>query len=197
MSRRSETSRGDSIDAALDAFARGEPVCIHDADDREGETDFIYPAGAVTPAAVARLRNDAGGLVCVAVSHAVAETFALPFLQETLDHPAAAEHNLVYDDRSSFSLSVNHRETETGITDEELSELTELLEPHVRSEDGRDVKIEPAVVFEVGYEEIQRSPTTASGYALRFPRFLGVRADLDPDGADSLDRIERLADESD
>lgn len=119
MSRRSETARGDSIDAALDAFARGEPVCIHDADDREGETDLIYPAGAVTPAAVARLRNDAGGLVCVAVSHAVAETFDLPFLQETLDHPAAANHDLVYDDRSSFSLSVNHRETETGITDED------------------------------------------------------------------------------
>jgi DNA ligase-1 len=82
----------------------------------------------------------------------------------------------------------------TGITDERLAELTALLEPHVRAEDGTDVDLEPAVVFEVGYEEIQTSPSTSSGYALRFPRFVGVRDDKDPDGADSLRRVERLAD---
>jgi len=82
----------------------------------------------------------------------------------------------------------------TGITDEELAELTALLEPHVRSEDGKDVRIEPAVVFEVGYEEIQPSPRYSSGYALRFPRFLGVREDKSPADADSLERVERLAD---
>ncbi len=80
----------------------------------------------------------------------------------------------------------------TGITDEKLAELTELLEAHVRTQDGRDVDVEPAVVFEVGYEEIQTSPTYTSGYALRFPRFLGVRHDKDPADADSLERIEAL-----
>jgi DNA ligase-1 len=82
----------------------------------------------------------------------------------------------------------------TGITDEELDELTDLLEPHVRSQDGAELDVEPAVVFEVGYEEIQPSPTYSSGYALRFPRFLGVRDDKDPADADSADRVERLAD---
>jgi len=82
----------------------------------------------------------------------------------------------------------------TGITDEELAELTELLEPHVRSQDGQAVDVRPEVVFEVGYEEIQTSPTYSSGYALRFPRFLGVREDKDPEDADSLERVERLAD---
>ena len=83
----------------------------------------------------------------------------------------------------------------TGITDETLAELTDLLEPHVRSENGQTVEIEPAVVFEVGYEEIQSSPTYSSGYALRFPRFVGVREDLDIDDADSLERVERLAEQ--
>ncbi|NEU56808.1 ATP-dependent DNA ligase LigA [Halorussus sp. MSC15.2] len=83
----------------------------------------------------------------------------------------------------------------TGITDEELADLTELLEPHVRTQDGQEVEIAPKVVFEVGYEEIQASPTYSSGYALRFPRFLGVREDKDPENADSLERVERLADE--
>ncbi|QSG02670.1 ATP-dependent DNA ligase LigA [Natranaeroarchaeum sulfidigenes] len=81
----------------------------------------------------------------------------------------------------------------TGITDETLADLTDLLEPHIRSEDGQTVEIEPAVVFEVGYEEIQSSPTYSSGYALRFPRFVGVREDLDVEDADSLERVEGLA----
>ncbi|WP_458204804.1 ATP-dependent DNA ligase LigA [Haladaptatus sp. NG-SE-30] len=82
----------------------------------------------------------------------------------------------------------------TGITDDELAELTELLEPHIATQDGQVVDITPNVVFEVGYEEIQRSPTYSSGYALRFPRFLGVRDDKTPEDADSLERVERLAD---
>ncbi|MFB6220021.1 MAG: ATP-dependent DNA ligase LigA [Halolamina sp.] len=81
----------------------------------------------------------------------------------------------------------------TGITDERLAELTELLEPHVVSEKGQTVSFRPEVVFEVGYEEIQVSPTYGSGYALRFPRFVGVRADKSPDDADSVERVKRLA----
>jgi len=80
----------------------------------------------------------------------------------------------------------------TGITDETLDALHERLEPHIRSESGTDVDIEPAVVLEVGYEEIQRSPTYDSGYALRFPRFVAVRGDKAPEDADSLERVERL-----
>ena len=109
-------STGD-VERAVAAVRRGEPVLIHDAADREGETDLVYPAGAVTPEAVARMRNDAGGLVCVALSDAVARAFELPYRQDIMDHPAAADHDLGYDERSSFSLTVNHRDTYTGITD--------------------------------------------------------------------------------
>ncbi|UIO98968.1 ATP-dependent DNA ligase [Halobaculum sp. CBA1158] len=84
----------------------------------------------------------------------------------------------------------------TGITDERLAELTDLLEPHVRSESGQTVRFAPEVVFEVGYEEIQTSPTYDSGYALRFPRFVAAREDKSPADADSLNRVERLADEN-
>jgi 3,4-dihydroxy 2-butanone 4-phosphate synthase len=106
-----------SVERAVEAVRRGDPVLVHDAADREGETDLIYPAGAVTAEAVARMRNDAGGLVCVALSDGVAEAFELPYQQAVLDHPAAADHDLGYDERSSFSLTVNHRDTYTGITD--------------------------------------------------------------------------------
>ncbi|RKS80819.1 3,4-dihydroxy-2-butanone 4-phosphate synthase [Haloarcula quadrata] len=122
MSRSEETAvDADSVADAVAAFARGEPVLIHDAADREGETDLVYPAGAVSPDAVARMRNDAGGLVCVALSDRVAEALELPFMQEVLSHPTAADHDLAYDERSSFSLTVNHRDTFTGITDDDRS----------------------------------------------------------------------------
>ncbi|MFW5935271.1 MAG: 3,4-dihydroxy-2-butanone-4-phosphate synthase, partial [Halolamina sp.] len=102
------TDAVDAVEAARAAFARGEPVLIHDAADREGEVDIVYPAAAVDPDAVSRLRNDAGGLICVAISDGVADAWELPFLADALDHPATEAGHLEYDDRSSFSLPVNH-----------------------------------------------------------------------------------------
>ncbi len=80
----------------------------------------------------------------------------------------------------------------TGFTDEDLDRLTETFEDLVVQGDGMEVEFEPKVVFEVGYEEIQTSPEYDSGFALRFPRFLGVRRDKDVKDVDSLGKLERL-----
>ena len=104
---------------AVEAFRSGQPVLIYDNDDREGEVDLVYPASEITAKDISRLRNDAGGLICVALSHQVTESFDLPFLHEIIDHPSGEDHDLEYDDRSSFSLPVNHRQTNTGITDQD------------------------------------------------------------------------------
>ncbi|MFC5368133.1 ATP-dependent DNA ligase [Salinirubrum litoreum] len=82
----------------------------------------------------------------------------------------------------------------TGYTDAELQELTDRLEESVVARDGRDVTLDPDLVLEVEYEEIQSSTTYDSGFALRFPRFLGIREDLAPTDADSLDRVQSLYD---
>ena len=132
----------DPAERAITAFARGDPVLVHDAADREGETDLIYPAGAVTPAAVAQLRNDAGGLVCVALSDAVASAFDLPFTREIVDHPAADGDELAYGDRSSFSLTVNHRDTYTGITDDDRSRTITALGHAAAAPDDTDFTAE-------------------------------------------------------
>ena len=81
----------------------------------------------------------------------------------------------------------------TGITDEQLSELTNLFSQYIISEDGKTIELQPAVVFEIAYEEIQKSPHYASGYALRFPRLVRVRFDKTPEDADSVERVEWLA----
>jgi DNA ligase-1 len=82
----------------------------------------------------------------------------------------------------------------TGYSDEELHELTDRLEDLIVARDGRDVSLDPELVLEVEYEEIQSSTTYDSGFALRFPRFLGIREDLGPTDADTIDRVESLYD---
>jgi 3,4-dihydroxy-2-butanone 4-phosphate synthase len=127
---------------ALEAFRDGDPVLVHDFADREGETDIVYPAAAVGPEAVARLRNDAGGLICVAVPDRIADVFELPFLATELDHPATDDHP-AYDDRSAFSLPVNHRDTYTGITDRDRSRtVIELAEAAQSADDDPEYNID-------------------------------------------------------
>jgi len=77
----------------------------------------------------------------------------------------------------------------TGFTDESLAELTEMFRELIIMEKGMDVEIKPAVIFEVAYEEIQKSPNYSSGYALRFPRMVAVRYDKSLEEADSLVRV--------
>ncbi len=82
----------------------------------------------------------------------------------------------------------------TGLTDEQFKEMTKALEPLILAEKGKQVKIKPKIVIEVAYEEIQKSPTYSSGYALRFPRLVQVREDKGPEDASDIDFITKLYD---
>ncbi len=80
----------------------------------------------------------------------------------------------------------------TGLTDEALSDLTEMFRDMIVVEKGMEVELKPAVIFEVAYEEIQKSPNYSSGYALRFPRLVTVRDDKSLEEADTLERVTSL-----
>ncbi|MDD1749707.1 MAG: ATP-dependent DNA ligase [Methanothrix sp.] len=80
----------------------------------------------------------------------------------------------------------------TGFSDEVLAELTDMFRELILLEKGMEVEIKPAVIFEVAYEEIQKSPNYSSGYALRFPRMVAVRDDKSLEEADSLERVVSL-----
>lgn len=77
----------------------------------------------------------------------------------------------------------------TGLSDDDLAAIYDLLKDLVIAEKGKEVVLEPAVVFEVGYAEVQKSPNYASGYALRFPRFVRVREDK---GVDEVETVEGM-----
>ncbi|WP_456474687.1 ATP-dependent DNA ligase [Candidatus Pyrohabitans sp.] len=80
----------------------------------------------------------------------------------------------------------------TGITEEQLEEFTSLLRPLIEFEEAGEVRLKPSVVVEVAYQEIQRSPNYASGFALRFPRVVRIREDKSPAEADTVQRIRTL-----
>lgn len=80
----------------------------------------------------------------------------------------------------------------TGISDERLKELTHRFRELILREEGKQVQLEPRVVFEIAFEEIQKSPNYSAGYALRFPRLVRVREDKSPEDADTIDRVEDL-----
>lgn len=117
----------DSVKRGIEYVKKGKLVLIYDAEDREGETDFVIPASFMTPQRVAYFRNEAGGLICVAIHSGAADRLGLPLMSDILrnvNSKFSSLRNLVegkgdlsYDKRSSFSLWVNHRETFTGITD--------------------------------------------------------------------------------
>lgn len=78
----------------------------------------------------------------------------------------------------------------TGISDEMLDILYDMLKDIVISESKNTVTFEPDTVFEVGYAEIQKSPTYEAGYALRFPRFIRLRDDKSVEEIETLQSIE-------
>jgi len=77
----------------------------------------------------------------------------------------------------------------TGFSDEQLAEVYDLLKETVISTSKKEVTFEPTLVFEVGYSEIQTSPTYEGGFALRFPRFIRIRDDKDIQDIETLDGI--------
>ncbi|MDD5177849.1 MAG: ATP-dependent DNA ligase [Candidatus Nanoarchaeia archaeon] len=104
---------------------------------------------------------------------------------------------------SSFILSCKEKDkfleigrVGTGIKekDSELTfvSLTKMLKPNIIKEKGSVVELKPKIVVEVNYEEIQRSPTYNSGYALRFPRVTRIRYDKSINDINNIDDVKRI-----
>ena len=96
---------------------------------------------------------------------------------------------------SSFDLACKGYDGELLEKAEEgtsFEEMTNLLKPLIKSEKGKHVTVKPKIVVEINYEEIQKSPTYSSGYALRFPRLVSLRIDKPVDEIADIDMVEEL-----
>ncbi len=108
---------------------------------------------------------------------------------------------------SSFVIAIRDPETNsfveigrvgTGIKEKveegvSFEQLTQLLQPLIIEEKGKEVKVRPEIVIEVDYEEIQKSPTYSSGFALRFPRLVKLRTDRSSEDINTVEDVAVLA----
>ena len=84
---------------------------------------------------------------------------------------------------------VNIGKAYSGVTDEEINQLTELFLKIAVQQWGRVFAVRPQVVLEIACDQIQKSNRHASGYAMRFPRIKRIRWDKKIEDADRLARV--------
>lgn len=80
----------------------------------------------------------------------------------------------------------------SGLTDAEIQEHTDYFLKHTVENYGARRTVEPTVVLEVAFNNIQRSTRHESGYALRFPRILRIRRDKAAEDIDTLERVREI-----
>jgi DNA ligase-1 len=94
------------------------------------------------------------------------------------------------DEESSELLTLG--KTFKGLTDQEMEEMTQRLLKIALRQEGHRVDVQPSIVVEVAYNEIQESPTYKCGMALRFARITRIREDKSPEEADTIQRVRRI-----
>ncbi len=80
----------------------------------------------------------------------------------------------------------------SGLTDAEIREFTDYFLAHTVEDRGFRRIVEPKIVLEVAFNNIQRSGRHESGFALRFPRILRIRPDKTAEQIDTLERVGEL-----
>jgi len=79
-----------------------------------------------------------------------------------------------------------------GLTDAEFRAMTDRLQAIATHTDGNVVFVEPRVVVEVLFTDLQKSPTYRAGLALRFARIARIRDDKAAADADTIQHLRVL-----
>jgi DNA ligase-1 len=82
----------------------------------------------------------------------------------------------------------------SGLTDDEFKRIDGEIRAHTVEKFGPVRTVKPTLVFELGFEGIQRSTRHKSGIAVRFPRMLRIRDDKPLHEADTLATLRALID---
>jgi DNA ligase-1 len=80
----------------------------------------------------------------------------------------------------------------SGLTDEEFRQVDALIRRTTIEKFGPVRSLKPSLVFELGFEGINRSSRHRSGIAVRFPRMLRIRHDKPVHEANTLQDLEAL-----
>ncbi|MBS1504438.1 MAG: ATP-dependent DNA ligase, partial [Bacteroidetes bacterium] len=80
----------------------------------------------------------------------------------------------------------------SGLTDQEISKVDYFVKRNTLEKFGPVRTVKPELVFEIGFEGINRSNRHKSGVALRFPRILRWRHDKPKEEADTIETLRAL-----
>jgi DNA ligase-1 len=80
----------------------------------------------------------------------------------------------------------------SGLTDEEVRKVDSFVRQNTLGKYGPVRVVKPELVFELGFEGIQKSTRHKSGVAVRFPRMLRWRTDKPAAEADSIETLKAL-----
>jgi len=142
----------DIIEKAIKNLKNGKIILIYDSDDREGETDMVVASEHITNDHIRRMRKDGGGLICTAIHPKYCDKIGIPFMVDVLNvasekYPILKElypNDIPYDEKSSFSITINHRSTFTGITDNDraltVKKLAQLCKEERYNDFGKEFR---------------------------------------------------------
>ena len=113
------------LESAIASLKRGEFVLLHDSAGRENEIDMVAAAEFVTPEHVARMRQHGGGLICIAIDNSFGQNLGIKYMHDILSNSDSFDSKskemimglAPYGDHPTFSITINHYQTYTGITD--------------------------------------------------------------------------------
>ncbi len=80
----------------------------------------------------------------------------------------------------------------SGLTDEEFKQIDSVIRKTTLEKFGPVRSVKPTLVFELGFEGINKSPRHKSGIAVRFPRILRIRNDKPLHEANTLGDLDLL-----
>jgi 3,4-dihydroxy 2-butanone 4-phosphate synthase len=114
-----------ALESAIASLKRGEFVLLHDSAGRENEIDMVAAAEFVTPEHVARMRQHGGGLICMAIDNSFGQNLGIKYMHDILSNSDSFDSKskemimglAPYGDHPTFSITINHYQTYTGITD--------------------------------------------------------------------------------
>ena len=80
----------------------------------------------------------------------------------------------------------------SGLSDAEFARVDRVIRAHTLEKFGPVRSVRPMLVFELGFEAVNRSSRHKSGIAVRFPRMLRIRDDKPLHEADSLEQLRAM-----
>ena len=115
-----------TVEKAVEDLKAGKAVIVIDDEDRENEGDFIALAEFASPEIVNLMATEGRGLICVPIAGSIAQRleFGLMTDQNTDEFGTA------------FTISIDHRDTTTGISAYERSHtITSLIKQEAKAAD--------------------------------------------------------------